>query len=352
MRKTNLSEFSHFRRNLSSGWSGRDGQSTNAYFKNGNPCGSSSGSAIAASIGLATVTLGTETDGSITCPASHNNLAGIKPTVGLTSRAGVIPISAHQDTVGPMTRSLTDAAIVLSVIDGKDVNDNFTFAQPPNVPDFTKALKKDTFRGKRIGVPRRVFLNDTITQNHPYVNIAFEETLRTIRSLGATVVDPADMPSAEEIIGFRNEIIVTKIDFKVGLNAYYKSLLENPSGVCSLADVIAFNDAHPDLEKPLHLESQITLIEAQATSGRNATFFEALNSNYDKARTRGIDAALKMHKLDALVLPAIGDTTMPAEFELIGFRYAYEQKTRTRLRRKTFDAAIPSTQLKDVIRKV
>ncbi|KAJ7914941.1 amidase signature domain-containing protein, partial [Mycena leptocephala] len=132
--KANLSEWAEFRNNLASGWSGRGGQASNTYFPHADPCGSSSGSGIAASIGLAAVTLGTETDGSITCPTSNNNLAGIKPTVGLTSRAGVIPISAHQDTVGPMTRSLTDAAIVLSVIVGKDPNDNFTLAQPPVVP--------------------------------------------------------------------------------------------------------------------------------------------------------------------------------------------------------------------------
>ena len=127
----------------------------------------------------------------------------------------VIPISQHQDTVGPMTRSVTDAAIVLSIISGKDPNDNFTLAQPPVVPEFTKALNKHALRGKRIGVPRHVFLNDSITKNDPSVNIAFEHALEVIKSLGATVVDPADLPSADEIVTTDSEDFVLEVDFKV-----------------------------------------------------------------------------------------------------------------------------------------
>ena len=186
----------------------------------------------------------------------------------------VIPISEHQDTVGPMTRSLTDAAIVLSAIAGKDSNDNFTLTQPPVVPDFTRALKRDALKGKRLGVPRRVFLDDSITGNDPFVNVVFEQALVTIKSLGATVIDPANMPSADEIANFNNETIVAIIDFKVGLtlnsdtlvliplhfeiqiNAWFESLVKNPSSVRSLADLIAFNDANPDLEKPKGFESQ------------------------------------------------------------------------------------------------
>ena len=186
----------------------------------------------------------------------------------------VIPISEHQDTVGPMTRSLTDAAIVLSVIAGKDPNDNFTLAQPAVVPDFTKALKKDGLKGRRIGVPRRVFLDDTITGNDPFVNVAFEQALAIIKTLGATIIDPADLPSANEIANSNNETVVAFIDFKVSfplnydpfalialhfkiqLNAWFESLLENPSGVSSLGDLIAFNDANPDLEQPKGFESQ------------------------------------------------------------------------------------------------
>ncbi|KAF8188069.1 amidase signature enzyme [Pholiota molesta] len=397
--KANLSEFAHFRGDaLPSGWSGRGGQCTNAYFPNADPCGSSSGSGVAASIGLAAVTLGSETDGSITCPTSNNNLAGIKPTVGLTSRAGVIPISEHQDTIGPIVRSMTDAAIVLSIIAGRDPNDNFTLAQPSVVPDFTKALNKHALKGKRIGVPRRVFLNDSISGNDPFVNVVFEQALKTIRGLGATVVDPADLPSADEIANSNNETIVLDIDFKIQLDAYYAALLKNPSGVRSLADLIAFNDANKALEEPVNFTSQNILIESEATTGRNATFFQSLAFDKDLGATRGIDAVLKEHNLDALILPAPGFTTVPAaiagypivtvplgfypanvtigsagpltvypapgvpiglsflgtafsEFDLIGFAFAYEQKTQTRLARRAFPAAIPKTQLRDIVGK-
>ncbi|KIP05450.1 hypothetical protein PHLGIDRAFT_25089 [Phlebiopsis gigantea 11061_1 CR5-6] len=398
--KANLSEFAHFRGNLASGWSGRGGQCTNAYFPHADPCGSSSGSGVASSIGLTAVSLGTETDGSITCPSSNNNLAGIKPTVGLTSRAGVIPISEHQDTVGPITRSIADAAVVLSIIAGPDPNDNFTLAQPTPVPDFTKALNKNALKGKRIGVPRRVFLNDTITGNDPFVNQVFEQALDTIRALGATVVDPADLPSADEIAVSGNETTVLDVDFKIQLDAWYASLKSNPSGVRSLADLIAFNDANPALEEPPRFEDQSEhrLIESEATTGMNATYFQALAFNKDLGRTRGIDAALQQFKLDALVLPAPGFTTVPAaiagypivtvplgfypdnvtialagpetvypapgvpfglsflgtafsEFDLVGFAFAYEQKTQTRLARKAFAEAIPTTQLIDIIGK-
>ncbi|KAI0826093.1 amidase signature enzyme [Irpex lacteus] len=394
--KANLSEFAHFRGNLASGWSGRGGQCTNAYFPHADPCGSSSGSGVATSIGLTAVSLGSETDGSITCPTSNNNLAGIKPTVGLTSRAGVVPISEHQDTIGPMTRSIADAAIVLSIIAGKDPNDNFTLAQPSPVPDYTKALNKNALKGKRIGVPRKVFTNDTVTGNDPFVNIVFNAALETLRTLGATVVDPADLPSAEEIAVSNNETVVLDVDFKIQLNAYYADLLQNPSGVRSLADLIAFNDANAALEEPPRFEDQSELIESQATTGMNATYFQALAFDKDLGATRGIDSALKQFDLDALILPAPGFTTVPAaiagypivtvplgfypenvtialagpetvypapgvpfglsflgtafsEFELIGLAFAYEQKTKTRLARKAFAEAIPKTQLQDII---
>ncbi|KAF8212983.1 amidase signature domain-containing protein [Mycena galopus ATCC 62051] len=248
--KANLSEFSGFRGTISSAWSGRGGQGSGAYYPHANPCGSSSGSAVAASIGLTPVALGTETDGSITRPSSHNNLAGIKPTVGWTSRAGVIPISANQDTVGPMARSMTDAAIVLSIIAGADPNDNFTLAQPPVVPDFTTALNKDAFKGKRIGVPRRLFLNESIVPMDPSLIIAFEGALETMKKLGATIVDPADLLSTDELLTSKNETKVLHTDFKVFLNQYFEALLENPSGVRSLADLIKFNNENRELETP------------------------------------------------------------------------------------------------------
>jgi len=159
-------------------------------------------------------------------------VVGIKTTVGLTSRAGgkprlasfhikltilspVIPISEHQDTVGPITRSVTDAAIVLSIIAGPDPNDNFTMAQPMPVPNYSMALSNTSLVGKRIGVPRAVFLNDSMTGNDPYVNQIFEQALGTLKSLGATIVDPADLPSAYEIYQSNNETVILDVDFKV-----------------------------------------------------------------------------------------------------------------------------------------
>ncbi|KAF8901910.1 amidase signature enzyme [Gymnopilus junonius] len=397
--KASMSEFAHFRSDhMASGWSGIVGQNTNAYYPGADPCGSSSGSGVATSIGLVAVALGTETDGSIICPSSRNNLAGVKPTVGLTSRAGVIPISENQDTVGPMTRSITDAAIVLSVIAGKDPNDEYTLSQPPVVPDYTRALNKNALKGKRIGVPRRTFLNESVAEFDTYVLVVFEQALATIKSLGATIVDPADLPSADELADFAHELFVTNVDFKIQINAYFESLLENPSGVRSLADLIAFNDAHPELEEPEGFADQTRLIESEATTGRNATYFESLAMDKELGATRGIDAALKAYSLDALVLPNTMKTTTPAaiagypmvtvplgfypddvvikatgpltvypapgvpiglsfigtaysEFDLIGFGYAYEQETQTRLVKKAFPAAIPKTQLKDIVGK-
>ncbi|KAG2339111.1 amidase signature enzyme [Suillus weaverae] len=396
--KANLSEWAHFRGNIASGWSGRGGQCTNAYYPNADPCGSSAGSGVAASIGLAAVTLGTETDGSITCPANQNNVVGIKTTVGLTSRAGVIPISEHQDTVGPLTRSVTDAAIVLSIIAGPDPNDNFTMAQPMPVPDYTMALSNTSLVGKRIGVPRAVFLNDSMTGNDPYVNQVFEQALETLKILGATIVDPADLPSAYEIYESNNETVVLDVDFKVQLNAWFDSLVANPSGVASLEDLIMFDSNNPTLEEPAGYTDQSILIESQATTGFNASYYQSLAFDMELGATRGIDAALKMYALDALVLPAPGYTTVPAaiagypivtvplgfypenvtissagpetvypapgvpiglsffgtawsEYSLVSFAYAYEQKTQTRLQRKAYAAAIPTTQLADVIGK-
>ncbi|KAH7881422.1 amidase signature enzyme [Lentinula edodes] len=397
--KANLSEFAEFRGNLPSGWSGRGGQTTNAYFPSADPCGSSSGSGVTTSIGLTTVALGTETDGSITCPTGNNNLAGVKPSVGLTSRAGVIPISEHQDTVGPMARSITDVAIVLSLIAGKDPNDNFTLAQPPIVPDYTKALNPNALIGARIGVPRKVFLDGSdLTGNgsESAIGLAFEKALDVIRDLGATVVDPADLPSAEEIARSNNETVVLDTDFKIQINAWLEGLISIPSGVRSLADLIAFDNANPSLEEPVNFTSQSEFIASEATTGFTDAYFQSLAFDKELGGAQGIDAALEMFDLDALVLPAQGLTTVPAaiagypiitvplgffpsnvtigsagpetvypapgvpfglsflgtafsEFDLIGFAFAYEQKTKTRLERRAFPAAIPKTQLKDIL---
>ncbi|ETW77517.1 hypothetical protein HETIRDRAFT_10776, partial [Heterobasidion irregulare TC 32-1] len=298
--KANLSEWAHFRGDLASGWSGRGGQATSPYFPQADPSGSSSGSAIGSAIGLAAAALGSETDGSIVSPSSRNNLVGIKPTVGLTSRAGVVPISVNQDTVGPIARSVADAVAILGVIAGRDALDNFTLAQPARVPDYTAALRRDALRGVRLGVPR-LFMPDD--QN---IVAAFNASLDVIRALGATVVDPAEFPDAEELLASNNETLVLDTDFKVDVQNYIAGLLAVPTGVTDLADLIAFNNAHPDLElvAPFYT-SQSEFLAAENTTV-DAVYFAALAADHALGRTRGIDGALKKFALDAIILPTDG----------------------------------------------
>ncbi|KAI0649775.1 amidase signature enzyme [Trametes meyenii] len=390
--KANLSEWANFRGAVPSGFSGRGGQASSPYVPLGDPSGSSSGSGIGAAIGLAAAALGSETDGSIVSPSSVNNLVGIKPSVGLTSRDGVIPISSHQDTVGPMARSVADAAAILSVIAGRDPRDNFTLAQPPTVPDYTKALNASALRGARVGVPRKfvALLDDARVA-------AFNASLDTLRAQGATVVDPADFPDSEELLASNNETIVLNTDFKVDVEQYIAGLVEVPTGVRTLADLIAFNIAHADEELvPPFWTDQSQFIASENTTVDQA-FFDALGADKDLGATRGIDGALAAFQLDALILPTdIASTpaaiagfpivTVPlgflpadtplspaeptresgpnmpfglaflgtafSEFRLVSLAFAYEQATHTRLRVRAFPAAIPKTQLADVVEKL
>ncbi|KAI9437995.1 amidase signature enzyme [Lactarius indigo] len=390
--KANLSEWANFRGNVPSGFSGRGGQATSPYFPLADPSGSSSGSGIASAIGLAAAALGSETDGSIISPSSRQNLVGIKPTVGLTSRAGVIPISENQDTVGPMARSVADAAIILTTIAGRDLLDNFTLAAPARVPDFSKALRKDALKGVRLGVPRLFLSGD------PNIDNAFDASLLTLAKLGATIVDPAEFPDANELLASNDETIVLNTDFKVvDVEKYISGLIKVPTGVKTLADLIAFNIAHASQELiPPFWKDQSQFIAAENTT-RDAAYFAALAADHDLGRTRGIDATLAKFKLDAIILPTDGFASRPAavagypvvtvplgfqpdtvvatparptinrapglpfglsfvgtafsEFKLVGYAFAYEQATHTRLKRLAFPEAIPKTQLVDVMEK-
>ncbi|KAJ3828045.1 amidase signature enzyme [Lentinula raphanica] len=389
--KTNMSEFAFFRGKIPSGWSGRGGQCKSAYHPNGSPSGSSSGSGVAASVGLATVTIGTETDGSIASPSSSNNVVGVKPTVGLTSRAGVLPITAAQDTVGPMTRSVEDAAIVLSIIAGEDPNDRRTLSQPRPVPDYPKALDINTLHGKRIGVPRSSIPSGPENDNALPQSMltTFNESLHIMQSLGATIVDPANLPSAEQIHTHNLDRLVLYVDFKIELNEYLAALKDVPSGVRTLADVIQFNNDHAAWELPEGYSDQSKLLQSEATEGRNEAYGRALARNVELGATRGIDAVLKEYGLDALVLPAKGTHTPAAiagyptvtgffpedepikydganvaypapgmpfgltfvgtafdEYALVGMAYAFEQATKVRTSRKAIEGAVPKTQLK------
>ncbi|KAH8823884.1 amidase signature enzyme [Flagelloscypha sp. PMI_526] len=397
--KASMTEWAHYRAsNMTSGWSGRSGQATNAYYPNGDPSGSSSGSAVAASIGLATVTLGTETHGSIMYPASWNNVVGVKPTVGLTSRAGVIPISSNQDSIGPIGRTVMDSAIVLEVIAGPDPNDDMTLAQPIPVPSYTQSLSKDALKGKRIGVPRKDFIDNKFRESTPVIYEAFQQALLTLEhELGAVIVDPADFPNPFEKDVGEDESFVWSVDFKIELNAYLTSLTEVPSGVRTLENLIKWNEDHPELELPENHASQEGLIRSQASEGKNSRYWAALARIHERGRVQGIDAVLQNYNLDALVIPAAEDVVTPSsiagypiitvplgflpdstpvqpagpttvypapgmpfglsflgtaftEASLLSFAYAYEQATQTRLGRRAYKEAVPKTQLMDILK--
>ena len=292
--KTNLSEWANFRSTASS--SGRGGQGLNPYVLDRTPCGSSSGSAAAIAANLASASLGTETDGSILCPASTNGVVGIKPTVGLTSRAGVIPISHSQDTVGPFARTVSDAAFLLGAITGIDQRDPATQASADKFhTDYTQFLDLDGLRGARIGIPRQVYFGYS-AKTDAIVNAAIEQ----MRSLGAEIIDPADIPTARQISSSESEDTVLLFEFKLDLNAYLAELLESP--VRNLAGIIAFNNAHA--EEELKYFGQDRLLQAQdTTSLDDPKYLAALDENHRLSRQEGIDAVMDEYKLDALVMP-------------------------------------------------
>jgi len=295
--KTNLSEWANYRsKRSSSGWSGRGGQTKNPYVLDRNPCGSSSGSGAAIAADLAIVAVGTETDGSITCPASVNGLVGIKPTVGLLSRSGIIPIAASQDTAGPMARTVADAAALLTVLAGYDPDDPATAPlreRPP--PDYSRFLDAAGLKGARIGVMRH------FAGFHEEVDTLFESALAALRSCGAVLVDPADIANADKLDA--DEQIVLAYEFKDGINRYLATRVGG--GPRSLQDLIAFDDREAGREMPFF--RQELFVEAQATAGlTDSKYLEAHLRSRRLAAREGIDAALAKDRLDALVAPTVG----------------------------------------------
>ncbi|XP_061336978.1 probable amidase At4g34880 [Gastrolobium bilobum] len=296
--KATLSEWSHYRSNglAPNGWSARGGQGKNPYTM-GDPCGSSSGSAISVAANLVAVSLGSETDGSILCPSSFNSLVGIKPTVGLTSRAGVIPISSRQDTVGPICRTVSDAAIVLETIAGIDTNDQATIESSKYVPTggYSQFLKEDGLRGKRLGIVRLFynFGNDT------FLHETFKLHLKTIREKGAILIDNLEIDNIDEILSGTSESIALEFEVKLSLNAYLKDLVASP--VRSLADVIDFNKNHSKLEKLVEY-GQDLLLQAQKTNGIGETQSQAL-LNMTRLSQNGFEKLMIRNKLDAVVIP-------------------------------------------------
>ncbi|MBK9139282.1 MAG: amidase [Verrucomicrobia bacterium] len=365
--KTNLSEWANFRSTRStSGWSGRGGLTRNPHVLDRNPSGSSSGSAVAVAAGLCAAAVGTETDGSILSPASYCGIVGLKPTVGLVSRSGLIPISHTQDTAGPMARTVEDAALLLASMAGRDPADPATHAIPANATtDYSALLKPDALRGKRLGVPRK------LVGSAPGVEKAFDEALRQLKALGAEIVDPADLPSHGQLGNAEFEVLL--YEFKAGLNAYLSGLGPKVA-VRSLADLIRFNENHRDREMPFFGQEILHAAEAKGPLTDEA-YRTALATCRRLMRTEGIDAVMDSHRLDGLIAPTTGPahvtdlvhgdrrtggSTSPAavagypsvtvpmgwvqglpiglsffgrpwsEAALLGFAYAFEQATRVR----------------------
>ncbi len=300
--KTNLSEWANFRSTHSvSGWSSRGGQTRNPYAPDRNPCGSSSGSAVAVAANLCAAAVGTETDGSIVCPSHVCGIVGIKPTLGLVSRAGIIPIAHSQDTAGPMARTVADAALLLAALAGPDPRDAITLenkrtqAGPENAGD-AYALSKGGLRGARIGVARNMgeFL--------PRVNAIFEESLAALRDLGAEIIDPADIATVKQLDEPEFEVLL--YEFKADLDAYLAGRGAD-AAVHSLADVIAFNEAHRDVVMPI-FDQEIMLKAQEKGPLTDEKYLAALAAARRLARDEGIDATLRQHSLDAIVAPSGG----------------------------------------------
>ena len=364
--KTNLTEWANFRSTKScSGWSSKGGQTKMPYYTDRNPCGSSSGSGVAVSANLCVVAVGTETDGSVTCPASTNGTVGIKPTVGLVSRSGIIPISFTQDTAGPLARTVTDTAILLNVLTGVDPNDEATKnSEGKSAPDYTLYLEANGLQGKRIGVEKKKYENQFLNRLQALV-------LDVLKQQGADIIeleykDPLDALGDEEFELMKHE-------FKYGINKYLSTA---NSPMKTLEDLIAFNKANEDLAMPTF--KQEIFEQSQAKAGIDSKEYLALKEKVHEGSKNIIDTVLKENKLDALAGLTMGpacaiDTiygdrwgdvflTSPAamsgyphisvpcglvyslpvgfsfystaykEGELIGMAYAYEQASKARRR--------------------
>ena len=297
--KANLSEWANFRSTHStSGWSGRGGQAKNPYVLDRNPCGSSSGSGGAVAANLCAVAIGTETDGSIVCPSSANGIVGIKPTLGLVSRAGVIPIAHSQDTAGPMARTVRDAAIVLNVIAGIDPRDTATSVLSTRQPvDYTSYLDANGLRGARIGVARTKFFGYSDVTDK-----VINEAIDVMKRQGAIIIDPANIETAGKFDD--SEFDVLLYEFKADLNHYLASLGPR-APVKSLQEIIDFNERHKDQEMPWF--GQEIMIQAQAKGPlTEKKYLDELAQDQKMSRSDGIDATMDKNNLDAIVAPTGG----------------------------------------------
>ena len=296
--KTNLSEWANIRCSHSiSGWSGRGGLTKNPYALDRNPCGSSSGTGAGISANLAAVGIGTETDGSIVCPSSSNGLAGIKPTVGLVSRSGIIPISHSQDGAGPMCRTVRDAAVLLGALTGVDSEDPSTAASAGKThADYSQFCDPNGLKGSRIGVARKYFgFNDA-------VDALMEQSIDTMKRQGATIVDPADIETLGKFDD--SELLVFMYELKADLNAYLARL--GPSApVRTLKDIIDFNERNHAKEMPYFGQDLFLKAESKGPLTEKA-YLDALAKNHQLARKEGIDAVMDKNNLDAIIAPTGG----------------------------------------------
>ena len=295
--KTNLSEWANIRSSHStSGWSGRGGLTRNPYALDRNPCGSSSGTGAAVSANLCVAGVGTETDGSVVCPSSSNGLAGLKPTVGLVSRSGIVPISHSQDTAGPMARTVRDVAILLGAMAGADAEDSATADSRDKLfPDYTKFLDPAGLKGARLGVVRKYFgFNDAVDQ-------LIDTLLGEMKRAGAEIVDPADIPTIGKFDD--SELMVFYYELKADLAAYLAR--RGSSSVKSLKDVIEFNELNRGREMP-YFGQDIFLKSEQKGPLSSKEYLDALALKHQLSRAEGIDFVMDKFKLDALVAPTAG----------------------------------------------
>jgi amidase len=296
--KTNLSEWANFRSSHStSGWSGRGGLTRSPYALDRNPCGSSSGTGSAIAANLAAVGVGSETDGSVVCPSSASGLAGIKPTLGLIGRSGIIPIAHSQDTAGPMARTVTDAAILLGALAGVDDRDPSTARSKGKAhPDYTKFLDPNGLRGARIGVARKFFgFNDQVDR-------VMAEAIDVMKRLGATIVDPADMATTGKYDDSELEVLL--YEFKADLNKYLAGLSPDVK-TRTLADLIKFNEENREREMPYFGQELFEKAEKKGPL-TSEKYRKALARNHRMSRTEGIDAVIAKHKLTAVIAPTGG----------------------------------------------
>ncbi len=296
--KANLSEWANFRSmRSSSGWSSQGGQTRNPYWLDRSPCGSSAGSAVAASANLCTLAIGTETDGSVVCPSAMNGVVGIKPTIGLVSRSGIIPISHSQDTAGPMARTVTDAALLLNAITGYDPNDPVTKeGKQKGKTDYTASLDKNGLKGARIGVVRSYF------GFHEKVDAVMDKAIADLKAQGAIIIDPAPIETARKFGDAEFEVLL--YEFKHDLNKY----LQRPgmkAKVKSLEEIIQYNEKHRDKIMP-YFEQELMHMAQSKGDLTDPKYLEAKKKAKELSGLKGIDATMDKHKLDALIAPTNG----------------------------------------------